>query len=102
MFPCKITEQLKNLTEEKEKQIFKFMAEVTENKGFEKALEIIGECLEKNISSLDNMKMYLKSKLDNYPKIESLKISNKPLIMKELSPNIGIYDVLLKSSGEVN
>lgn len=47
------------------------MAEVTENKGFEKVLEIIGECLEKNISSLDNMKMYLKSKLDNYPKIES-------------------------------
>lgn len=102
LFPCKITEQLKNLSEEKEKQIFKFMAEVTEDKGFEKALEIIDECLEKNISSLDNMKMYLKSKLDNYPKVESLKISNKPLIVKELSPNIEIYDALLKSLGEVN
>lgn len=45
------------------------MAEATEDKGFEKALEIIDECLEKNISSLDNMKIYLKSKLDNYPKV---------------------------------
>lgn len=78
------------------------MAEVAEDKGIEKALEIIDECLEKNISSLDNMKMYLKSKLDNYPKVESLKISNTPLIIKELSPNIGIYDALLKNLGEVN
>lgn len=95
LFPLKISEQLKELNEEKEKQIFRFMAEVTEDKGFEKALQITEECLDKNISSLDNMKMYLKSRLDKYPKVEKLRLNNNQPAVKEVSPNIGVYDALL-------
>lgn len=43
MFPCKIAEQLKKLSKEKEKQIFKFMTEVTEGKGLK---------LSKNVSEI--------------------------------------------------